>query len=396
MPNVLVSGASVAGPALAYWLGRGGWDVTVVERFERLRDGGQNVDVRGAGREVVRRMGLEDAALAAGTGETGTEIVDDSGRSLAYAPQGGGDSDGWTADMEILRGELSRLLHDRSAEHARYVFGDEITALDDRDGGVDVTFRGGGQERFDVVVLAEGLSSRTRDLVFPGVRPRHLGLCMAYLTIPRTSADNDRWRWYQAGAGRTATLRPDNTGTIRATLSFLTDARGLEDLTPSDQAHVLRRTFHDAAWEVPRVLDALDTAPFYFESTGQVRLPAWSRGRIALLGDAAYCASPLSGMGTTLALTGAYVLAGQLTTNPHAAAFAHYERVMRPYVVKAQHLPPGTPRLAHPRTPLGVRSLRTAAKLATSPPARTLTRLTRRVPAPAEKFTLPDHPSPGR
>ncbi|PZG12573.1 FAD-dependent monooxygenase [Nonomuraea aridisoli] len=397
MPGVLVTGASVAGPALAYWLGRGGWEVTVVERFDRLRDTGQNIDIRGAGREVIRRMGLEDEVKAAGTGETGTEFVDEDGRCVAYLPKGHDDSGGLTAEVEILRGDLARLLYRRTAHCSRYVFGDEITGLVERSKEVDVHFAGGARESFDLVVVAEGMTSRTRRLIFPDAAPRYLGLCLAYTTVPRIAADTDRWRWYHPGGGRAVMLRPDPHGTMRAALSFLSGAPGPADLPPADQARLLRRLFQDAGWETPRVLDAIDASPFYFEAVGQIRLASWSRGRVALVGDAAYCASPLSGMGTTLALTGAYILAGELlTAADHRTAFARYEALMRPYAHNAQRLVPGFPRIAHPRSRLGVRTLRAALRLATSPPVReAVHRASALFPRhPAERIDLPHYPEP--
>jgi len=291
-PTVLISGASIAGPALAYWLNAHGWRTTVVERFDDLRDDGQNIDVRGAGREVTRRMGIEDAIRAASTGETGTEFVDADGTPVARFAAGRSDSGGATAELEILRGELGRLLHERTRDTTEYVFGDEVTGLDEHADGVTATFRHGAPRTFDLVVVAEGLTSRTRALAFPEADIRSLGLLMAYLTVPRTAADTDWWRIHQASQGRAATLRPDNVGTIRATLSLLTDVRGIEDLDRPAQVHVLRRTFAGAGWEVPRILDALDDAPLYVDAVGQVRLPSWHRGRVVLLGDAAHCPSP--------------------------------------------------------------------------------------------------------
>lgn len=349
-------------------------------------------------------MGMEEDIRAATTGEQGTAFVDGNGGIVAAFPAGRSDTDGATAELEILRGELSRLLHDRTRS-TEYVFGDRIVGLDDHgdddgdgdgDGGVTVTFAQHPPRRFDVVVVAEGLTSRTRELVLPGAAVHELGLYTAYLTMPRTSADDDMWRWYNAPRGRTVTLRPDNVGTIRATLSFLSDVRGIEELGPDDQARVLRRTFHDAGWETPRVLAALDEGEFYFDAVGQVRLPAWSRGRVALVGDAAYCASPLSGMGTSLALVGAYVLAGELgTRTDHREAFEHYETIMRPYVQRAQDLPPGTPRLAHPRTRTGVTLLRTALRIAGSRAVQRLGGLAGILfSPPADEIDLPHYPTP--
>lgn len=391
-PSVLISGASIAGPALAYWLNEHGCTTTVVERFDELRDTGQNIDIRGAAREVVRRMGIEDAIRALTTGEQGTEFVDGAGRTLAAFPVGESDSGGATAELEILRGELSRLLHKLTRDRTDYRFGDRIRALDQHDDGVAVTFEHGSTASFDAVVIAEGITSRTRSLVFPDADVRDLGLYMAYLTIPRKPGDTDWWRWYNAPRGRSITLRPDNVGTIRATLSFRSDVRGLADLAPADQARILRATFADAGWQTPRVLAALDDdAPFYFDAVGQVRLPTWSNGRVALVGDAAYCASPVSGMGTSLALVGAYVLAGELGAHAdHRTAFDRYEKTMRPYVERAQKLPPGTPQLAHPRTRTGVTMLRTAVGLAGSGPVQRIGGLAGRFfSPPADAIDLP-------
>ncbi|GAA3240608.1 FAD-dependent monooxygenase [Pseudonocardia petroleophila] len=391
-PTVLVSGASIAGPTVAYWLHRHGWATTVVERFDGLREGGQNIDVRGAAREVLRRMGLEDAVRGAGTGELGLEFVDGAGRTLAAFPAGESDTGGATAELEILRGELSRLVHERTTADTEYLFGDRIVALDERPDGVTVIFAHGPARTFDVVVVAEGLTSRTRAMVMPDAGIDDLGLYTAYLTIPRTADDTRWWRWYTAPGGRTVNLRPDNLGTTRASVSFLSDVRGLEDLDRADQVRLLRRHFADAGWETPRVLAALGDTAFYFDTVGQMRLPTWNRGRVVLVGDAAYCASPVSGMSTSLALVGAYVLAGELGAagGDHRAAFARYESTMRPYVAQAQDLPPGTPRLAHPRTRAGVAALRTAVRVAGSPVGKRVAGLAGGLfSPPADRIALP-------
>jgi 2-polyprenyl-6-methoxyphenol hydroxylase-like FAD-dependent oxidoreductase len=191
-------------------------------------------------------------------------------------------------------------------------------------------------------------------------------------------------------------LRPDNLGTTRAGLTFLADVRGVDELDRDDQVTILRRTFADVGWQTPRILEALDEAPFYFEALGQARLPVWSRGRVALLGDAAYCASPVSGMSTSLALTGAYVLAGELAAGPdHRAALARYEAVMRPYVEKAQDLPPGAPRIGNPRTRAERALLHTVLRLAASPLGRRIGVLAGGLfTPPADWADLPSYPRP--
>lgn len=395
-PTVLISGASIAGPAVAYWLNAHGWRTTVVERFDELRDDGQNIDVRGAGREVSRRMGIEDDIRAATTGEKGTEFVDATGRPLARFAAGTSDSGGATAELEILRGQLSRIIVDRTRGTTEYVFGDQIVALEEGENEVTVRFAQGAARTFDLVIIAEGLRSRTRALVFPDRDAVHeLDFYTAYSTIPRTPADTDLWRWHSAARGRSVTLRPDNLGTVRATLSFLSEVRGLEELDRDSLTTVLRRTFADVGWAAPRILDALDDAPLYFDAVGQTRMPSWSSGRVALVGDAAYCSSPISGMSTSLALTGAYVLAGELSAHPHTAAFRRYETLMRPYVDQAQKLPPGTPRVANPRSRAGLATMNTVLRIAGTPTAARLGGLASRWFTPsADAIDLPTYPLP--
>ncbi|MGK4593079.1 FAD-dependent monooxygenase [Amycolatopsis sp. w19] len=385
--NILISGAGIAGPALAYWLHRYGMSATVLERAPEPRLGGQTVDLRGAGRTVIERMGLEQAARDRVTREEGLRFVDEHDRIRASF---GADGDGFVTDLELLRGELADLLHRHTRDDVDYVFGDEITGLTDTGDGVDVAFRHGEDRRFDLVVLADGLRSRTRDLVFADIaRTRSFGLYTAYFTIPRGDSD-ERWaRWYNAPGRRVVVLRPDNQGTTRAALSFLYPRPGLDRLRSPAQQDFLYRHYADAGWETPRVLDAMGDSPdFHFESVGQMRLEQWSRGRIALVGDAAYCASPLSGMGTSLALVGAYVLAGELGRHAgHHDAFRAYETIMRPYVIQAQKVSWFAPRLASPKTRIGIRLLTTLAGLATKP---AIGRLTRRFTTPpADAIDLP-------
>ncbi|MDQ1080259.1 FAD-dependent monooxygenase [Pseudoroseomonas cervicalis] len=374
MPRrILISGASVAGNTAAWWLGRQGHDVTVVERAPGFRDGGQNVDVRGVGREVLRRMGLEQAALDHGTGEQGTAWVDAAGRPVARFLAGDLAQDGPTAEMEILRGDLARLLYEPAREAATYRFGDHITGIAQGAEGARVQFAGGGSATYDLVVIAEGVGSSTRELVFPGGNePRWMGLTIAYFTIPRRQDDDRLWRWYNAPGGRSLSLRPDNHGTTRANLALHQKPGGEQDWDSVRQKAYLRERFADAGWQAARILDGMERSEdFYFDVLRQVRLRRWSAGRVVLTGDAAWCATPLAGIGTTLAITGAYVLAGELRRQADpAAAFAAYEAAMRPMVREGQGVPKLAPRLMHPQSRLGIRLLHGALALASRPAIR--------------------------
>lgn len=391
--SVLISGASIAGPALAYWLHRYGFRTTIVERADQLRLGGQNIDLRGAGRAVARRMGIEAELFAASTGEQGVRFVDARDRTIAEFPAGTDATGGATAELEILRGELARILYEHTRATSEYIFGDQITHLHDRPDHITATFKRAAPRSFDLVIAADGIRSRPRALVFADEpKIRELGLLTAYLTIPRVATDSAWARWYNAPGGRSITLRPDNLGTTRATLSFLSAPRHADTL--EQQRDLLQRSFHDAGWEAPRILAAVQqSTDLYFDSIGQVLAPSWSRGRFALAGDAAHCPSPISGMGTTLALVGAYILAGELHRHrDHKAAFAAYEQRLRPYVTRAQQLPPGAPRIAHPRTRAGILLFNTALRIAASRPARALGG--QLFAPPADTLELPDYDAP--
>jgi 2-polyprenyl-6-methoxyphenol hydroxylase-like FAD-dependent oxidoreductase len=389
--RALITGAGIAGPALAHWLGRYGWETVVVERATGVRAGGQNIDVRGAGREVTRRMGLEQAVHDATTGEVGTRFVTADGVTVAEFPAGTSQSGGTTAEVEILREDLANLLVARTRDRTDYVFDDRVVGVRDEGGHVRVALERGAEREVDVVVAADGLHSSTRSLVFgPTATVTPLGLQMAWLTIDRIDTDDQWWRWFNAPGGRVVTLRPDNVGTTRAALSFRDAPAGAEHLPREQQRQLLVDVFAGAGWQAERVLDGVRHSPdFYLEAVAQVHVRQWSRGRVALLGDAAFAPSPVSGMGTSLALVGAYVLAGELASHVHHVdAFRGYERIMRPYVEQAQKLPPGVPWIAHPRTGAGIAALRTALRLASS---RVVRRAGDLYSPPADRIDLPGY-----
>lgn len=343
--RVLVSGASIAGPALAHWLRRRGAEVTVVERAPELRPGGQAVDARGVTKEVIRRMGLDAAVRAARTETAGAHVVDADGKVLETFRADDDGGDGFIAEIEILRGDLSRVLHDDTRDGVEYLFGDRIAELTQDADGVDVTFAGGGGRRFDLVVGADGLHSALRAQIFgPHERfVRRLGRMMAFFTVPNEFG-LDRWLldYQEPGTGRSAGLRPLQDPTrAMAMFSFPADGLEVDHRDVEAQKRLLREQMKDVGWLAPRILAHLDDTPdFYLDQVAQVVMDRWSSGRVALLGDAAFSSSPLSGQGTGLALIGAYLLAGELATagwDPEAG-FAAYERRMRPFVEANQEI----------------------------------------------------------
>lgn len=391
---MLVTGASVAGPAAAFWLARLGCEVTVLEKAPSLRKGGQNIDVRATGREVVRRMGLEDAALARNTGEVGTRFLAEDGSVVSEFPvDDEGGSDGPTAEMEILRGALSEIVVEACPDTVEWRFDDHVTGISQDDDGVDVTFASGATDHYDLVVDAEGVASHTRRLVF-GDEPEEkaLGMYVSYATIERTPEDDDWWRALIVPGSRQASLRPDDEGTTRAMLNFLADSPTLDGLDDATVRAALREEFADVSWEVPRILDGFDVADdLYVDYLRQVRCPVWHEGRVVLLGDSAWSITPIGGGGASLALTGAYVLAAflsQVDAGEHEVAFDRYEEWMRPLVEDAQDLPPGVPRIAAPETRAGVQVLRWGTRIAASAPVQKLA--SKLTSGPQSERELPD------
>lgn len=341
--RVLIQGAGIAGAALAYWLHRSGAHVTVVERAGAVRAAGYKVDIRGAALQVVERMGVLDALRTMKTDVRGGSVVDGRGRRVASmdADSLGGRTHG---DAEVLRGDLNRVLVDLTAGSVDYRFGTTVAKAVDTPAGVEVVFADGTLETFDLVIGADGVRSPLRSLAFGGVDPlTHLGHYVSIFSVPN-HLGLDREELTYVGPGRTA-LVYSTAGQSDAKAMFLWSSPVL-DYDPRDRAaqqRLLAEAYAGEGWEVPTFLKAMDAAPdFYFDALAQVRLDGWSRGRIGLVGDAAYGASPASGQGTSLALVGAYVLAGELAAagSDFSRGFAAYEERMREFVRRNQALGP--------------------------------------------------------
>ena len=344
--DVLISGAGVAGPALANLLGRSGYRPTIVERAPAPRPGGQTVDLRGAGRTVVERMGLLPAVRAVTVEERGVAYVDTTGRRLGEMSAEAFGGEGIVAEIEVPRGDLAQVLLDAAQDGVEYLFDDAITAIEQDENGVTVRFQRAAERRFGLVVGADGLHSGVRALAFgPEERfVRPLGCVTAFFTVPDRYA-LDGWMQMYNAPGTMLALRPDRVpGQVKAQMGLRTPPAGVHRRDLAAQRALLTRTFAGTGWVADQVVaDLKDSTDLVMEELGQTRMGSWSSGRVVLLGDAAWCPSPLTGLGTSTALVGAYVLAGELarTEGDHRAAFAAYEGVMRPYITQAQELPPG-------------------------------------------------------
>ncbi|MFC4533124.1 FAD-dependent monooxygenase [Sphaerisporangium dianthi] len=341
--RVLISGASIAGPALAYWLHRYGFEVTVVEKAGAVRGGGYPIDIRGTALEAVRRMGVLPALQAAHINTRRITFLNPDGSVIAAVDAQSMAGGAEVRDLEVRRGDLTEILYDTIRDEVEFLFDDTITALDARADGVDVTFRGGGRRTFDVVVGADGLHSHTRGLVFgPEARfHRYLGYCFAGFTMSNDlglSREGVMWNT----PGRSAALYAVGDGdTVHGFLSFSRAEPPFEAFRdPDAQRDLVASIFADDQWEVPRLVAAMRTADdLFFDVVSQIRMPRWSAGRVALVGDAAHAPSFLTGQGSSLALVDAYLLAGELATNrDHVAALNAYEQRARAFVEMNQAL----------------------------------------------------------
>ncbi|MTD52824.1 FAD-dependent monooxygenase [Amycolatopsis pithecellobii] len=325
MRNILISGASIAGPALALWLNRYGFTTTVVEKAPALRDGGQAVDFRGNQLDVLRRSGLLDEVRRHQTNMGPQAVLDERGRQVASIP-----AEFMSGEVEILRGDLSRILFDATKDRTEYVFGDRITSLTEVADGVEVRFAHGGPRKFDLVIGADGLHSGVRALAFgPESRFRtDTGVHFAGFTAPNHLGLDRSGLLYNV-PGRGVMLQSKHGG-AQANVGLWFRAERLP-AARRDVREILHEQFRDVGWEMPALLAALDEADDLFaDSLCQVHLDHYTRGRIALVGDAAWGAGP-GGGGTGLAMMTAYVLAGELAAaeGDHRIAFPAYEREVR-------------------------------------------------------------------
>ncbi|GAA2778664.1 FAD-dependent monooxygenase [Nonomuraea dietziae] len=338
MTNILISGSSIAGATLAYWLRHHGFSTTVVERTPGLRPGGQAIDVRGAALTVAERMGVLDEMRGLRTTWRGMSMLDGDGNEVMRDTEGtysGGRFD--SGDVELLKEDLTRIVHDRARDGVEYLFDDTVTSIG-QDG--EVTFENSPPRRFDLVIGADGLHSTVRRLAFGDESDfiHHLGMHLCIFTMDNI-LDLENWQiWLRDGdAGLGLFPVRDNTQ-LKVNLGFHKERLDYDYRDLDQQRRLVAEHCGGLRWEAPRLLEAMWKAPdFYFDSMAQIRMPSWSKGRVALVGDAGYCASPLSGQGTSLAMVGAYVLAEELGRSLEGA-FDRYESRMRPFVEANQAL----------------------------------------------------------
>ncbi len=343
--RILISGAGIAGPTLAYWLAHYGMDPTIVEEAPTLRTGGYIIDFFGAGFEIAERMGLLPEILNKGYRVQEVRVVDREGRRVAgfsaetFSRAAGGRY------TSVPRGDLAASIFGRVQEKIDTIFGDSITAIEQSPTSVHVTFDNGPARDFDLVVGADGLHSRVRGLAFgpESQFEKYLGYKVAAFEAPAYIPREELTYVMYTEVGQQVsrfTMRRDRTMFL-----FLFEDESLDRGSENVYAQkaLLRKRFGRSGWECPQILNALDASDdLYFDRVSQIRMDTrqdlWTCGRVTLIGDAASCVSLLAGQGSALAMIAAYVLAGELhrSQGDYALAFRRYQELFGPFVLKKQ------------------------------------------------------------
>ncbi|KAB2381877.1 FAD-dependent monooxygenase [Actinomadura montaniterrae] len=365
-PTVLISGAGVGGPTLAYWLAARGFATTVVERSAGLRTSGNPVDVRGPAVTVAERMGVMDRLREAATDVTAMSFVNASGREVGRVDMRALARAAGSGEAEVTRTDLAKILYEASRDSAEFLFDDTITSMSQDDDGVDVTFENAAPRRFDLVIGADGQHSRTRRLAF-GPESRfvgHAGLYVATMQWDGRAADQRDVVLHNT-PGRLVSVHPVHGRSLAA---FIFRSPAIEGFDPRDveqHKRIVIDAYSGGGWRLPELLDRVRTADdLWLDSVSRVRLDRWHNGRIALLGDAASSVS-LFGDGSTMAMAGAYTLAEELAATPadHRAAFARYEAKHRTLVDPKQNNVSAAAALMVPRTRTAIAARNMATRL---------------------------------
>lgn len=345
--NVLISGASVAGLNTAYWLLKYGFKVTIVERASQIRAGGQALDVRGPALEVAAQMGILEDIRSNSTALKGMVIIDAStGKELSRntghtVTRGNHDS----PDVEVLRDDLLKVLFKAVGNLAKYIFDDSIVSISQNDLGVDVTFSKAPPQSFDLVIGADGLHSNVRKKVFGDEKQfiRYLGHYVAIFTIPNI-LNLDHWEviYQHDDAPMAAYIVKEQESMARVYLGFSNDIPLEYDYHDINfQKRMVGKRTANVGQDIPKILEHMHKSEnFYFDSMNQILMDTWSKGRVTLVGDAGYSVSVSLGQGTTVAMVGAYVLAGELAANKNdlQKGLDNYEIELRAYVESNQKL----------------------------------------------------------
>lgn len=372
--KILIVGAGFAGLSAAYWLGRHGHQVVVIERSPMLRASGAQVDLRAQGVEIVKRMGLLDAVHDRQVAEAGFEMVDRNGqvKSRMMANTSGSGTESITAEYEIMRGDFLRILYAAAKDSVAFKFDTMIEHFKQDEEYVEVHFTDGSSDTFDLLIGADGQGSRIRRAILPPGSPdpyRRSGVNVAYWIVPRDESDSNVATMYNAPGGRLI-IRRSHSETETQIYFFLrdesTEARAIHRKPVEQQKQFWAKKLQGAGWETDRFLNALEGSDnFYSQEIVQIVSDRWHQGRVVLLGDAAHGLPPM-GWGVTSSIVGSYILAHELqrSAGRPSIAFDNYERAMRPFIKSVAPVSFVFMRILLPKSPLGIRLFHSVGQVA--------------------------------
>ncbi len=339
--NILVSGAGIAGTTLAFWLKKFGFNPTIVESSPKLREGGYAIDFMGAGYDVAEKMEIIPALKSVDINFSKLVFVDTNNKergSMSYQKiknflKG--------RAFTLLRSDLAKVIFQSLNEGVEVIFGDTITQIDQNEKEVSVTFQSGESRNFDLLVGADGLHSNVRNLIFGNEAKfeKYFGYYTSSFTIDNFSSGSTAFSMYNVPYKQVAVYSKGGNKTTTFFIFTSPDKIKYQHHDIAKQKEILKSEFQDSGWKCPELLSQIDsTTDFYFDSVSQIKMDSWHKGRIALVGDAGYCPSLLSGKGSTLAMTGAYILAGELkeSNGDYKTAFEQYEVLFKPFMEKKQ------------------------------------------------------------
>lgn len=376
--KVAISGAGIAGGTLAYWLLHAGHEPIMIEHAPSLRTGGYIMDFWGVGYTVAERMGILPAVRAAGYQVGEIRFLDEDGRKV------GGFSVDALRDLtggrltSVARSALAREIYRLVEGRVETLFNDQISKIDEHDNGVWITLQSGKQRDVDIVVGADGLHSQVRKLIFgPEERfEKDLGYRFAvFESAGYTPPDEDVYVIHSATSRQIARFALRDGRTLFLLVFKKELMNGVEPGSTAETHALLRSVFADAGWESAPILAAMGRADdLYFDRVSQIRMPSWRRGRVVLVGDAGMAVSFLAGEGAGLAITEAYVLAGELAhaKGDHQSAFIAYENQLRPFIEGKQHAAENFAATFVPQTEFGIWLRNQATKLMALPGAANL------------------------